>query len=192
MLLVLVVGCATPATEKELTYKLVSLGPMSVSIPMNLDKSQPEYDDATPEAIALDYYASTSGEVRLLLAEVDMKETQEVLNGPWEGWEALEDSGVTKSTVAEYLTLNYILRDGLGVFAPSRPVNRQLVVDGKEARELWYGSELGDERVRYHFLVVFSDEYVWVVLYSVEEDIWEKYDGSWDMIRDSVKVDLAN
>ena len=196
MLLVVVVGCTIPTVEQEITYRIVSLGPISVSIPMNLGRSQQEpfgesYED-TPEGITLNTYDSTSGEIQFRLAEVDMKKTQEFQDESWEGWEAMEEMGVTKGTVAEYLTVNNILRAGMGVLAPTRPVNRQLVVDSKEAWELWYRSQLLDEPVNYYFLVIFSDEYVWIILYSVEDDVWEKYDGSWDMIRDSVKLNLVD
>ena len=196
MLLVAVVGCTTPAVEQEMTYKTVSLGAISASIPKNLERSQQEplgepYE-GTPEAITLDTYESTSGEVQFLLAEVDMKETQEFWDGPWEGWEALEEMGVTKGTAAEYLTLNFILRNRMGIWAPNRSVNRELVVANMEAQELWYGSEVEDKRTRHLFLVVFGDEYIWLILYSVGEDVWEKYEESWDMIRDSVKLNFAD
>ena len=196
MLLVVVVGCTIPAVEQEITYKMVSLGSISVSIPANLDRSLEEpfgqsYGDIPP-GITFNAYNSLSGEIQFLLAEVDMKRAQELQDESWEGWAAMEEMGVTKGTVAEYLTLNTILRAGMGVMAPARPVSQQLVVDSKEAWELWYKSRFLDEPVRYYFLVIFSDDYIWITLYSVKDTVWEKYEGPWDQIRDSVKLNLVD
>jgi len=191
MLLVVVVGCTILAVEQEITYRMVSLGSISVSIPTNLERSQEEpfgigYEDF-PEEILLSVYDSMSDEIGFLLAEMDMRRTQEFQDEPWEGWEAMEEMGVTKGMVAESQTLN-IMRAGMGVLAPMRPVNRQLVVDNKEAWELWYRSQFLEEPVHYYFLVIFSDEYSWMILYSVKDDVWEKYEESWDEIRDSVEL----
>jgi len=194
MLLAVMVGCTAPAVEQEITYRMVSLGPVSVSIPMNLERTQQEpfgesYGDI-PQGIALNAYDSTSGEIEFTIAEMNMAQMQDSQDQSWEGWEAMEEMGVTKGMVAADLTLNNVLR-GMGVWSATRQVNRQLVVGGKEAWELQYRSTLLDEPVNYYFLVIFGDEYIWMILYSVKDDVWEKYDGSWDMIRDSVKLNLV-
>jgi len=81
MLLTVMVGCAAPAVEQEITYRPVSLGPISVSIPINLESSQQEpfgesYQDI-PQGITLNAYDSTSGELELALVELHMKQVLE-------------------------------------------------------------------------------------------------------------------
>lgn len=197
MLLAVMVGCMVPAVEEEITYRLVSLGPMSVSIPVTLERSQErlfgQSDADIPEGVRFKAYDSASNEIQFTLAEMDIEQMQgqESEDRPWEGWEAMEEMGVTRGVVAANLTLNNVLR-GMGVWSVTRQVNRQLTVAGKEAWELQYRSTLLDEPVNFYFLVVLGDEYVWVILYSVKDDVWEKYDGTWDEIRDSVNLTLVD
>ena len=193
-LLLMMGGCMVPAVEEEIAYRLVSLGPLSVSIPMTLERSQRNLLDLStdiPEGVTFNAYDSASDKVELTLAEMAMKQIQEFQGQSWEGWDAMAEQGVSKGMVAANLSFTNILR-GMGVWSATRQVNRQFTVNGMEAWELQYRSELVEKKVNYHFLFIFSDEYIWLLLYSVNQDAWDKYDGSWDVIRDSVKLNLID
>lgn len=103
----------------------------------------------------------------------------------------MAEQGVSKGMVAANLSFTNILR-GMGVWSATRQVNRQFTVNGMEAWELQYRSELVEQHVIYSFLIIFSDDCIWMLLYSVNQDAPDKYDGSWDVIRDSVKLNLIN
>ena len=194
ILLVVMGGCMVPV-EEEIAYRPVSLGPLSVSIPRTLERSQENLIEQLgtdiPEGVTLDAYDSTSDKIALMLADMGIKQMMESQGESWEGWEALAEQGVTRGMIAVNLSLNNILR-GMGVWSVTRQVNRQFSVNGKEAWELQYRSELVEKKVYFHFLFIFGDEQIWVVLYSVNEDARDKYNGSWDVIRDSVKLNLIN
>ena len=186
-------GCSS--SPADVSYRDVSVGPMSVSIPDDWERPN-DYEDLEEEvytafaglgeeAVQLDAFGDKSDEVGIVLVMIDMAAIAESSGVAWRGWDIeLEAAYMTKGEYAE-LTQTILI----GEFTElTRETHQQLTLQGYEAWESLYTGESEGEPVQICILVVFIvDE--WGMLYLVApQDEWSQYQETWTTIRDSVDI----
>lgn len=192
--LMLPLGCATD-TETEVTYKDLSVGPMTVSIPDDWQRPE-DYEEFIEEfyavytaeerqAIQVDGYEDESEDAYIVPMTMDMVAMAESAGLTWRGWDIeLGETGITAEDYAEMS--QWALMAGFTEL--SRETHRQLTVGGHDAWETTYtGKATEVEPVQICLLIVFPPDDSGVLLMVVKEDKWSKFEDVWDMIRDSVQ-----
>lgn len=125
-----------------------------------------------------------------MLVTMDVKRMYEESEGiPWEGWEsALEAEGVTKEDVGMMWSNELLYRLMREVEELTEKVHRQLAVHGNEAWELQFTCKIEGEPGRVTWLMVFGEDDADILIMVVKEAKWDKFEGTWGKIRDSVQL----
>ncbi len=183
MLLGLVAGCQQTT---EVTYRQVSVGIMTVSIPSEWERASEEAEGIAEdfgEETTVDAYNNKSEEAILVLCLWDMVQYLESEGLSWVSWEALEVEGMTKEDFVALLGAGFIG----GVEQLTREKHHQLTIDDKEAWEQQFSGRVGGEPMKFTILCVFGDDDVGLLTMFVEEPKWGEFEEIWGKIRDSVK-----
>lgn len=194
MLLGLLAGCQQ--TTKEVTYKEVSVGSMTLGIPtewQRRDNIEELEEDAKsnmgPEMeqyIQVDgYEVPQSEDLAFLLMVLEMSKIIESEGMTWEDWTSLlEAEGMTEE---DFIPL--IL--GAFISAGAQEVTQQQIlqhtIHGCEAVEAQITHKEEGEPWIVNLLLVFAKNDLGVVVMLGEESACEKYEDTWHEIRDSVQ-----
>ena len=193
-LLGLVAGCQQKTME--VTYKELSLGSMSSSIPTQWQRPEgiEEYVGDLKSAIGsgmeqyvqVDLYeVPKSEDLALILAVVEMSNIIESEGKTWEGWESvLEAQGMTREDFPAMFLGGFISE---GVEEATEQQKLQHTIHGCEAVEVQATGKIEGEPTLADLLVVFAGNDLGVVMMLVHESASEEYEDSWQKIRDSVQ-----
>ena len=186
-------GCSS--SPADVSYRDVSVGPMSVSIPDGWERPD-EFEGLAEEfhaafsgelgqAVQLDAFGDESEEVAIVLVMMDMAAIAESSGVAWRGWDIeLEAAYMTKGEYAE-LTQTILI----GEFTElTRETHQQLTVQGYEAWESSYTAESEGESVYVCILMVFTSDDLGMLFLVAPQDEWSQYQETWTTIRDSVDI----
>ena len=194
MLLGLMAGCQQ--TTKEVTYKEVSVGSMTLGIPtewQRRDNIEELEEDAKsnmgPEMeqyIQVDgYEVPQSEDFAFLLMLLEMSKIIESEGMTWEDWTSLlEAEGMTEEDFIPIIL-------GAFISAGAQEVTQQQILQhtiyGCEAVEAQITHKEEGELWIVNLLLVFAKNDLGVVVMLGEESACEKYEDTWHEIRDSVQ-----
>lgn len=194
MLLGLMAGCQQ--TTKEVTYKEVSVGSMTLGIPtewQRRDNIEELEEDAKsnmgPEMeqyIQVDgYEVPQSEDLAFLLMLLEMSKIIESEGMTWEDWTSLlEAEGMTEEDFIPIIL-------GAFISAGAQEVTQQQILQhtiyGCEAVEAQITHKEEGEPWIVNLLLVFAKNDLGVVVMLGEESACEKYEDTWHEIRDSVQ-----
>ncbi len=196
MLVGVIAGCE--AQLKEVTYKEMPVGRMTMSIPSDWERADKRYADQVegmyssflPEVrpaiqIGVCDVPNTRGIV-LIFTVLDMRKFSEQLDAPWEGWESALEAA---ETTGEELATNYSSMFISSVKQPTNKVESQLTIHGNEVFQTQLTGRYGDVDVlsRINQLVVFGSDDLALLFFAVEEGKWQEYENIWYKIRDSLQ-----
>lgn len=194
ILSMILVGCQQTTTE--VTYKEISVGNMVLNIPtewIRPDEAEPIIEDtvgAMGEGVAeycdADAYQDPElDEMALVLLVMRMKNIVEEQGMVWEGWESLlESQHITKEDYLSACIAGFITE---GAEEITKTISRQHTIHGVESFEGHVTFKMEGEPGIAYLLVVFAENDLGILLLLGEKSICEKYEDTWNEIRDSVQ-----
>jgi len=184
MLLGLVAGCQQTTTEE--TYRQVSVGAMTASIPGEWERARVVAEglaEELGEGATADAYNNKLKDAILALSLWDMAQYLESEGLSWVSWEALEVEGMTKEDFVVLMAAGFVG----GVEQLTREKHHQLTIDDKEAWEQQFSGRIDGEPMKFTVLCVFGDDDMGLLTMFVPEPKWGEFEEIWGKIRDSVK-----